>query len=319
MSENTNPVESATSDHMNPSIKLDSDAEAPASETTVFPFNKFPKEIRDAVWQLAACEPRVVEVEFVVKRTNGRLNHNERNKYQIDHRLKSEALTPAILHTCIESRTMGKKFYERLPSREFQDIYISWDNDTIVFDDIPSLFAKIPLAISVSSGGVPADHPTCDWLCEIKEKSVRFGVHDRHALLFVRFYNHRHYFKNVKEIIVLSKTPNKGSNGEVAVARMKNRVANVTAWWERFRKRDEAKYPRHLKESIRYVHAVRNKDRLLRRERREINPGESNAGDFAVEAIEMTETFEPLQDLDGVGFDHFDDFDDTFLDDFVDV
>jgi len=158
--------------------------------------------------------------------------------------------------------------------------------DIILFDIILDLFDKTSWGSRSSDGRTTSGfvHHNCDWLYEIKEKCLRFGLHDSHASNFVKEYDHRYHFKKLKEIFVFPKTPNEDCDGEMTVVSTKKRSANVS--WRKFQKRPEVEIPKYLKNSVTYVCAFRNKDPPLRRERSVVPPALRDFDmDFRIEII----------------------------------
>jgi hypothetical protein len=265
MSDNSNTVESAASDHTDPSIGLDSDAEAAVSGNAVFkPFQRFPIEIRYAIWELAACEPRVVEFEYVKILVELSPENEQEGSYKEEVELGSETLSPAILHTSQESRRVGTKLYERLRSRGVKDIYINWDYDVIFCRGCPDsyMFSYVMNALQ------RLRDPSWDWFFQIQEKVVRFGLTECQLREFVLEYDdHKNHFKKLKEILVLPQARDEDRDGgDVKVVNTNKRAADVTSWWEMFQMRPGVEVPKQLEKSVKYIHAVRSKDRLLRRE-----------------------------------------------------
>jgi len=79
-------------------------------------FKRFPLEIREMIWGLAACEPRVIKVAFIAKYAYDwqPVSSVEEDIYlHSDYTLKSGSFAPAILQACEESKAVGEKYYER--------------------------------------------------------------------------------------------------------------------------------------------------------------------------------------------------------------
>ena len=101
-------------------------------------FPKLPIELRLKIWKTAAEEPRVVNVEL----KNG---HEEFSDWEFGsggskddkNHLVCSTFTPALLHTCHESRVEGLKQYDLLGGRNESDdaIFLNFERDTIYFQD----------------------------------------------------------------------------------------------------------------------------------------------------------------------------------------
>jgi hypothetical protein len=89
-------------------------------------FSNLPYELQNMVWTIAACEPRVVEIDTYTTY----FRKNEKKKTEL--RCLSRTLVPAILHVCSRSRKMALKLYERICFRDhFTGSYINWACDYI--------------------------------------------------------------------------------------------------------------------------------------------------------------------------------------------
>ena len=92
-------------------------------------FQKLAPEIRDMIWALEACRPRLIAVCGVSRHL----------------KFPSSNTLPAILHVCSESRRVGLAFYEQLWVRnakinaELPQLYINPACDTIVFDQLETI------------------------------------------------------------------------------------------------------------------------------------------------------------------------------------
>jgi hypothetical protein len=93
-------------------------------------FTKLPYELQNAVWTIAALEPRIVEVHSYTRRTR-----SAKGRKKTESRFLSGTPAPAILHTCSRSRNSGLKLYERLCFGDyFSGCYINWMCDFIKFE-----------------------------------------------------------------------------------------------------------------------------------------------------------------------------------------
>jgi hypothetical protein len=106
---------------------LTSPSTPPSREFTIF--TELPYELQNMVWRIAACEPRVVEIETYTK------YFKQAGRRKTELRFLSRTLVPAILHACTGSRTVGIKNYERLCfGNTFTGSFINWTCDYIRFD-----------------------------------------------------------------------------------------------------------------------------------------------------------------------------------------
>lgn len=85
---------------------------------------ELPIELRHEIYILAASTPRVVEVRGY--------RSDVKNK-ESEFFMKSNALVPAIMHACVDSRAAGLKIYSALIFNAFTGTYINWDVDWIMF------------------------------------------------------------------------------------------------------------------------------------------------------------------------------------------
>jgi hypothetical protein len=108
------------------SVKMSPDTQI--QSFTLFP--RFPVELRNMVWDLAACDPRIVEIGGY-QTTNKRMRKKE-------FRFTSKTLVPSILHVSSESRSCGMKHYETLSFGErFTGTFINWAVDFVIFSNGP--------------------------------------------------------------------------------------------------------------------------------------------------------------------------------------
>ncbi|KAE9376171.1 hypothetical protein N431DRAFT_454737 [Stipitochalara longipes BDJ] len=112
-----------------------------SAEFILFP--KFSKEIRDMIWKFAIPGPRVVNIFLRQCKTPEQRLHPEK-----PIRPKAESVTPAMLHTCRESRQIALQSYQPAFEEFLRErpVYFDWSRDYLYFDEgetfLESCFAE---------------------------------------------------------------------------------------------------------------------------------------------------------------------------------
>lgn len=90
--------------------------------------------------------------------------------------MRSNALVPAIMHACVDSRNAGKKIYKPLIFDKFIGTYIRWSTDYVMFkEDAEDVYMTY-------EGKVPAGFPNFDLVMKVE----RLAVKHAHINEFVR-------------------------------------------------------------------------------------------------------------------------------------
>lgn len=127
-----NRLEATSSVKMSPDTQIKS--------FTLFP--RFPVELRNMVWDLAACDPRIVEI-------GGYQTKNKRMRKK-EFRFTSKTLVPSVLHVCSESRACGVKHYEKLSfGKRFTGTFINW---TVDFGYLQQRTPSVPVEFDTKLG-----------------------------------------------------------------------------------------------------------------------------------------------------------------------
>lgn len=110
-------------------------ATIPASRPSSFPkFSNLPKELRLAIWTFATNQPRIVCVQIdkvLVDGASFSVGKRRHGKDGFRYTTTSRTYTPAILHTCQESRFEGLKAYTLVLGYPDSHIYVNPDRDIV--------------------------------------------------------------------------------------------------------------------------------------------------------------------------------------------
>jgi len=238
---------------------------------TYWPFNKFPKEIRELVWASAACEPRIIEVtpapnEILFTCQNSMhldtpakghcLDDPEFDFTEIgwssDYEFK--ALAPATLHVCHESRHVGQRFYEGItppPYGSFRDTYINWASDVFIFDD-PELMGYFLLEAN--------RHILCG-------KVVRLGLAGAKDVdQLIKYYQPAKSAESIEcprrlqEIVIIPSRLRLNRFSlltSLTLTSVDKHTVEMTDWYNRLQ--GVSQLPQHLKDSIKFQYIVNSR------------------------------------------------------------
>lgn len=250
---------------MNPSSGASLDTPGHGVDLVFEHFKKFPREVRDMIWSLAAYEPRVVEVTLappyeVVDGPSYRSLLLTKWLYRLEYK----TLVPALMHTCHESRAAGEKIYERLPAPEysrFGDSYVNWDRDVIVLVDNSDEGLLIKFL-----------NPQMNWhggrqligYQGLKDKCTKLGLAGRtQASHFARFYLPSESLKNLQEIVLIPSQLRLPRSGNITLTNVGKLTVDMKS--RRHRIQSMALLSDSLKDSVTTKYAVRDRRKLLKR------------------------------------------------------